>query len=690
MSYSPDDSIQYVRGVGPKRAKYFKKLGIETVKDILFYYPRDYLSTVTDKSISELKINETVSLKAKVTSKNNVYRKYRKSIFQVVVSDGTGYIYCIWFNASKWLREQFEEGKEIIVRGKLQFYGKKLSIIHPDVEFLNKEKKRSFWSERDYLPVYNLTEGLSNKLLRKVIHNIFERGFEIEETLPEYLREQQNLLPVYKALELIHMPSSQQDIKRARRRFVFEELFFVELMLARKKKDWSRKKGNSLVLKKTLTTQLKNKLPFALTFAQKKVIREIVDDMKSPYQMNRLLQGDVGSGKTIVAIFAMLLAVENGFQAAIMAPTEILAQQHYLSLKDYLKNFDVKLSLLLGGNYKDKKKILKNIKSGKCDIIVGTHSLIQKNVEFDSLGLIVIDEQHRFGVMQRKTLIQKGQTPDKLVMSATPIPRSLALTIYGDLEVSVIDELPPNRKTVYTNWINSDKREEVIDFLQKKIEEGRQVFIVCPLVEESEKSDLKAATSTYKKLKQGTFSEFEVDLLHGKMKNEKKDKIMHEFSRGNIDVLVATTVIEVGIDVPNATIMMIEHAERFGLSQLHQLRGRVGRGKYKSYCVLVAYEPISETGLKRLNTMRKTNDGFEIAEVDLEIRGPGEFFGTEQSGIPHFKIANIIRDKEILEEAREYAFYIIDKDYELISEKNKELRKKYRQNYLEKEKLFSF
>lgn len=690
MSYALNDNIQYIPGVGPKRAKYFQKIGIRNVKDALLHYPRDYLSKVTDKTISELSINQVAAVKAKITSKKNVFRKYGKSIFQVVVSDGTGYIHCIWFNASNWLSQQFVEGKEVVVMGKLQFYGKKLSFVHPDVEFLDKKKKRSFWSARDFLPIYDLTEGLTNKLLRKVIYNIFKMGFEIKETLPDYLVKELNLLPKTQALQMLHMPKDEQEIDKARRRFIFEELFYIELMLARKRKNWSRKIGNSLQLKKTLTTQLKNKLSFDLTSAQKKVINEIVKDMKSRSQMNRLLQGDVGSGKTIVSIFAMLLAVENNYQAAIMAPTEILAQQHYMSLKAYLKNFDVNITILLGGNYKGKKEIISNIQNGKYDIIIGTHALIQKKIEFNNLGLIVIDEQHRFGVMQRKNLIEKGQTPDKLVMSATPIPRSLALTIYGDLEVSIIDEMPPQRKEIYTNWIKAEKEPEVLQFIKKKIKQGRQAFIVCPLVEESEKTDLKAATSIYKKLSTGTFSQDRVELLHGKMKNEKKDRIMQEFSQGNIDLLVSTTVIEVGIDVPNATIMMIEHAERFGLSQLHQLRGRVGRGEHKSYCVLVAYEPISETGLRRLNTMKETNDGFKIAEVDLEIRGPGEFFGTEQSGIPQLKIANIIRDKDILEQARNVAFKIIDIDFDLKLKKNRKLKQKYQKEYLNKEKLFSF
>lgn len=422
------------------------------------------------------------------------------------------------------------------------------------------------------------------------------------------------------------------------------------------------------------------------------MLNEIVGDMRSPHQMNRLLQGDVGSGKTIISIFAMLLAIENGFQAAIMAPTEILATQHYFSLKEFLENFGLRVELLLGGTYAGKKDIKAAIESGNVNIVIGTHALIQEDVNFHKLGMIVIDEQHRFGVMQRLSLTQKAQTPDKLIMSATPIPRSLALTVYGDLDVSVIDELPPFKKEIYTNWISADKKSQVYDFIIKQLRAGRQVYVVCPLIEESEKSirQLADATNTYKELQNGVFKNYHVRLLHGRMSNQEKDEIMHAFKEYKIDVLVSTTVIEVGIDVPNATIMMIEHAERFGLSQLHQLRGRVGRGAHKSYCVLVAYEPISEGAMIRLNTLKETNDGFRISEVDLELRGPGEFFGTKQSGLPAFRIANIVRDRPILEDARRLAFEIIQNDYNLDDEKNSELKKKYKRFYLKRERLFSY
>jgi len=684
------DNIQFVPGVGPKRAKLLNKLGIKTVKDLLFYFPRDYLSKISDKRIADLKINDMASVKGRITGFDTKGNRFQKQQFRVFISDGTGYITLMWFRPTPWLIKQFEVGKEIIILGRIQYYYNKLCVIHPDFEIVQEKEKKSFWVEQDILPLYPLTEGISNKVVRKIVGNVVSQQLLLDETLPEYIRQTQQLISLNEALHKIHIPNSNEDIAVSRKRFVFEELFFLELMLARKKVNWHKASGYSMELKKTYTTKLKKALPFTLTNAQKRVLNEIVEDMKSPHQMNRLLQGDVGSGKTIISIFAMLLAIENGFQAAIMAPTEILASQHYFSLKEFLEDFGLRVELLLGGVYAGKEGIKAAIEKGEVNIVIGTHSLIQKDVNFQKLGMIVIDEQHRFGVMQRLSLTQKGQTPDKLIMSATPIPRSLALTVYGDLDVSVIDELPPFKKDIYTNWISSNKKAQVYDFITKQLNMGHQVYIVCPLVEESEKSDLRDATNTYKELQSTVFKKYNVGLLHGRMSNQEKDEIMHDFKEHKIDVLVSTTVIEVGIDVPNATIMMIEHAERFGLSQLHQLRGRVGRGAHKSYCVLVAYEPISEEALVRLNTMKETNDGFRISEVDLELRGPGEFFGTKQSGLPVFRIANIVRDRQVLEEARKLAFEIIQSDYTLHDERNKELKEKYTKYYLKREKLFSY
>jgi len=684
------DKIQFVKGVGPKRAKLLEKVGIKTVLDLLFYFPRDYLKKISDKRIIDLKINDIASVKARITGIDAEGNKFRKTQFQVYISDGSGYLTLLWFKPTPWLIKQFEVGKDIYILGKIQYYFNKLCVVHPDFEIVQEKGKKNFWVERDILPLYHLTEGISNKILRKVIQNVFESGFTFSETIPEYLRKSHDLITIDQALHKIHIPENEDDIQSSRYRFIFEELFYLQLMLARKKVNWHKEYGFSMGLKKTFTTKLKNSLPFTLTNAQKRVLREIVEDMKTPYQMNRLLQGDVGSGKTIISLFAMLLAIENGYQAALMAPTEILATQHFFSLKEFLKGMDLRIELLLGGVYTGKEQIKQDIESGDVDILIGTHSLIQKDVTFKALGIVIIDEQHRFGVMQRLSLTQKGVVPDKLIMSATPIPRSLALTVYGDLDVSVIDELPPHMQDIYTNWVEAGKKPEIYDFIRKQVKRGQQVYVVCPLVEESEKTDLKDATSTYKKLQKSIFSEFRIGLLHGQMPNQDKDKIMHNFKEHKIDILVSTTVIEVGIDVPNATIMMIEHAERFGLSQLHQLRGRVGRGKQKSYCVLIAYQPMTEEALKRLNTMKETNDGFRISEVDLEIRGPGEFFGTKQSGLPAFRIANIVRDRQLLEKTRELAFGIIQNDYNLNDQKNRELKEKYGKYYLKRERLFSY
>ncbi|MGC9337295.1 MAG: ATP-dependent DNA helicase RecG [Candidatus Cloacimonadia bacterium] len=690
MAFGLNDAIQYVPGVGPKRAHLFKKLGITTVQDLLFHFPRDYINKATDKSISELKISESASIRAKIVEVKKTPGKHGKSHLEIILYDGSGYLTCIWFSTTRWLENQFRVGTEVIVMGSIKYYFNRLCMIHPDFELVAESGKGSFWAERNLLPVYPLTEKLSNKLIRNIVYTIFTKGFQIRETLPPYIREDQGLLDLYNALRKIHIPDSDADIKMARGRFIFEEFFYLQLMLARKKVYWHKRNGYALKIRRLVTSQLKQKLPFEFTNAQKHVLNEIVKDMSSPIQMNRLLQGDVGSGKTIVSLFAMLLAVENGFQAALMAPTEVLATQHLIALRDFLQGIDVKIGLLLGGSYPEKAEIKQLISNGKLDIVVGTHSLIQSDVEFRKLGLVVIDEQHRFGVLQRQSLSQKGQAPDRLFMSATPIPRSLALTIYGDLDISIIDELPPQRKEIYTNWVSSEKKPQIYDFMKRQIFRGRQAYVVCPLVEDTGKSDLHDATSTYEELRTGPFKVFSLGLLHGKMSSQEKDTIMHQFKRGEIDVLVCTTVIEVGIDVPNATIMVIEHAEHFGLSQLHQLRGRVGRGVHKSYCALIAYEPLSEEALIRLNTMKATNDGFKIAEIDLELRGPGEFFGTEQSGFPRFKIANIVRDRDILESARELALSVIQEDYNLRLEKNRELKDQYKKDYLQREKLFSY
>jgi ATP-dependent DNA helicase RecG len=515
---------------------------------------------------------------------------------------------------------------------------------------------------------------------------------KIEETLPEYILEKYHFESRRTSLQKLHFTQHPQEVSKLKKRYAFEELFYTQLMLTRSQYHHHQQKtGHNFELKKTYTTKLKNSLSYELTNAQKKVIREIVDDMNSERQMNRLLQGDVGSGKTIVTVFAMLLALENGFQAVLMAPTEILAEQHFHSISRLLNNQpEIRIALLKGGVSKAKNETKEQIKNGEIDIIVGTHALIQKDVEFKNAGFVAIDEQHRFGVEQRAELSRKNDHPDLLYLSATPIPRSLALTVYGDLDVSVIDEMPPGRKPIKTLWHNSEKSKIVFEQVEEQLKSGRQIYVVCPLIEESEKVDLLDAETLFETLSQKVYQQYKIALLHGRLKTAEKDAIMADFQQRKIDVLVSTTVIEVGIDVPNATVMIIQHAERFGLSQLHQLRGRVGRGAEKSYCYLIVYPPISEDGRERLQTMVETNDGFAIAEKDLELRGPGDFFGTEQSGIPTMKHANIVRDQKLLQQARIIAADIIAEDYNLELEKNLVLSKIYSAEYQERERLFNY
>ncbi len=686
------ENIKFLKGVGEYRAKKLNKLHIWTIGDLIEFFPRDYINRKKAVSINNLKFNEINSLVAKVVSLEERRLRNNKKQLNVVISDGKDHLFLTWFRYGKWITEQFESGKTIWVSGNVTEFRNIPQIIHPEFEILDEEEKTSFWHSRQVLPVYHLTKGITINLMRQLIYNAFQLyAKNIKETLPDYILEKYHFPDRNIALQKIHFTQNPTEVKKLKLRFIFEELFFTQLMLARVKKKHHKEIGNRFQLKKTFTTHLKKNLPFELTKAQKKVIREIVEDMTSKHQMNRLLQGDVGAGKTIVTVFAMLLALENGFQAVLMAPTEILAEQHYYGIKKLLEDQNqIKIAILKGGAYKGKKTILEDIKNGEIDIVIGTHALIQKNVHFQKVGFVAIDEQHRFGVEQRAVLSQKNKNPDLLYLTATPIPRSLALTVYGDLDVSLLDELPSGRKQIKTIRHNANKRNVVYQKVKIDLRQGRQIYVVCPLIEESEKVDLLDAETLYHRLAEKVFPDFNVEILHGRMKTIEKEKIMQDFVDGKIDILVSTTVIEVGIDVPNATVMIIEHAERFGLSQLHQLRGRVGRGSARSFCYLIVHPPISEEGRKRLNMIVETNDGFQIAEKDLEIRGPGDFFGTDQSGIPYFRHANILRDKAILDQARIQAFKIIKEDPELELPENDKLRNIYFSKFAEREKLFDF
>jgi len=689
-----DFDVKFLKGVGEHRARLLNKINIFTIGDLMEYFPRDYIQRNSKTKVADLQLNEHSSIVGEIVSveKRNYSRK--KAQLNVVISDGDEFLFLTWFRFGDWFVKQFEIGKKLWASGIVSEFAGSSQLVHPEIEILEDDgSKDNFWHSRSVLPVYPLTEKISMNLIRNLVYKAFELYHDsITETLPSGILKKYNYPERRIALQKIHFSGNIEKISRIRERFSFEELFYNQLMLARSKKLHVIKvKGNVFDLKKTYTTRLKKSLPFSLTEAQKRVIREIVQDMNSPHQMNRLLQGDVGSGKTIVTLFAMLLAIENDFQAVLMAPTEILAEQHFKSFQTLLHNqSEVKIALVKGGNYKGKKQVKEEIVKGEINIIIGTHALIQKDMKYYNVGFVAIDEQHRFGVEQRAFLTQTGAFPDVMYLSATPIPRSLAMTVYGDMDISVLNELPPNRKPIKTFWRNSDKINLVYEEMLAQLNKGRQVYIVCPLIAESEKIDLLDAESVFKRITEKIFPQFRCSLLHGKMKTLEKDAIMQQFKEGTISILVSTTVIEVGIDVSNATVMIIEHAERFGLSQLHQLRGRVGRGAEESYCYLIAYPPFSADGRERLNTMVTTNDGFKIAEKDLELRGPGDFFGTDQSGMPSFKHANLLRDQELLKQARILAFDIIKEDFDLKKDEHNVIHEVYFSKYLNKEKLFDY
>lgn len=678
--------IKYIKGVGPKRAEAFSKLGLKYASDLLNIYPRMYLINVKIRQLAKYK-DQNVLIRGKVIDKYKPMRPNHPT--RIVIFDGTGSIESLLWGNTFYREKKFNNDDEYIFWGKISYnrYEKEykfdlrdyMKISETDEEFVN----------HPLIPIYILPEELKKKWIKpltltKIIYNAINSSVDcIEEILNEPVRIENDMLSHKKAVLNIHYPQSFEEIEVSRTTLAFEELFYLQLIMALRKFSASQSElGIKFENKKVLTSKFLNEiLPFRLTKSQKKVINEIFNDMCSNRQMNRLLQGDVGSGKTIVAIFSILLAVENGYQAAFMCPTELLAEQHYNTLNTFLNKLNVKCVLLAGGqNRKMRNSVLDDIKTGIAQVVVGTHALIQSSVEFKSLGLAVIDEQHKFGVLQRAKLKHKGSNPDVLVMTATPIPRTLSLTIYGDLDVSIIDELPQGRKPVITALRFEKDRIKVYNFIREQVKLGRQVYIVYPIIEESEKLDLKSAIKHYEILKNEIFPDLKVGLVNGNMFWYEIDETITLFINKKIDILVATTVIEVGIDIPNATIMIIEEAQRFGLSQLHQLRGRVGRGAEQSYCILMA-EKSGENSEQRLNIMTQTNNGFKIAELDLQLRGPGEFFGVKQSGELKFNAADIMKDKEILEKARNSAFRVVDKDPQLRSYENSVIRKHFLETY---------
>ena len=679
-----DKSIQYLKGVGPKRYKSLTRLGIYTPRDLLNYFPRTYQDRSQIEKISDLRESNTSMVKGNISHMRYSKTRGWKSIFEISVTDNTGILLVRWFN-QPYMKDKLHIDDLVLLYGRVSFYKQKLQMTNPDYEVITEDIDLA--ESLRIVPVYTLTDDVSQTFFRKLVTMVLEDSlYSIEEFFPDDIVRKHKLLPLMHATKNIHFPDTFDILNEAKKRLKYQEFFMFESAMALQKRRIKDADGYQFCIGKNIKRQIFRLFPFTLTKSQEKVIRDVHEDMCRLKPMNRLLQGDVGSGKTVVAVYALLAAIANGIQAAFMAPTELLAEQHYRTLNFFLVKAKVRVLLLKGGlKAKERRENLERIKNGEADLVIGTHAMIQTDVEFKRLGLIVIDEQHKFGVMQRTRLRRKGYCPkpDVLVMTATPIPRSLSLTVFGDLDVSIIDELPPGRIPVKTYWVKANKQTDVYGFIRKEIEKGRQAFVVYPLVEESEKLDLKAATEEAKILQDKVFPGVRVGLLHGQLKSDVKEFIMSDFMNHKYDILVSTIIIEVGIDIPNATIMLIEHADRFGLAQLHQLRGRIGRSSHQSYCLLFG-APKSEGSRQRLKAMVDTNDGFKIAEEDLRIRGPGEFFGTRQHGIPEFKIADIINDHAILQLARDDAFKLINERWNLKASENRILLKMIMKNFKDK------
>lgn len=667
-------SVQFIKGVGPSRVKLLNILGIYTIEDLISYYPRTYEDRTKITKIAELQDGQSAMIEAVTTSGASTARLRRNmTITKVIVEDDTGRALISWFN-------QDYVKTRIHAKEKYRFFGrvsKKSGVTEFNSPVFDAENEHK--NTGKIVPVYPTTKGLNQTSIRQAIENALALVNEkLEESLPEYIVKQYNLMSLEDATNQIHFPSNMEKFNLARKRLAFEELLTFQLALLSLKTQYDNEIRGIKYDENVKMSDVINTLPFRLTKAQLRVLEEIDRDMESEKPMNRLLQGDVGSGKTIVAMISAYKAVKSGYQVAVMAPTTILATQHLENFNKILSSFGIKSELLISSLTKKQKQIvLDKLKSGEIDIIIGTHALLQENVEFKKLGLVVTDEQHRFGVKQRSIIAGKGNNPDVLVMTATPIPRTLAIVVYGDLDISVIDELPPNRKKIDTLAVRENMTARIVEFIKKNVDEGRQAYIVCPFVEDNEDMEnVKSIEKLAKTYKDDIFKDYKVEILHGKMKPKEKDQVMQDFKDNKISILISTTVIEVGVDVPNANIMVIENAERFGLAQLHQLRGRVGRGEYKSYCIL-KYNGNSDLIRQRMETMTATDDGFKIAEKDLELRGSGEFFGTKQHGLPEFKIANIFdaEDIKILKLVQELAIKIEAEDSKLENEKNKKLKK---------------
>lgn len=688
-----DTPIRYLKGIGPKRAEGFARVGIHSIEDLLYYFPRRYEDRRQFSSIAELKEGQTQTIKARIINAGNhqSFRRRGFNIIQALVGDQTGRITCVWFN-QPYLKNYLKVGNTLILYGKVDNYKGRLQMSSPEFEVVSEGEGDDPLSVGRVVPVYSLPEGLRQRALRQVVRKVLDEYLTgISDFLHYDIRSKNNLMNLPKSLVNIHFPEDPKIQQEAYRRLSFEEFFLFQIPLAIRKLSKDQKKGIAHIIDPGAIEEFIKGFSFELTGAQKKVIDEIKQDMITPKPMQRLLQGDVASGKTVVALVASMMAIQGGYQVAFMVPIEILAQQHFKNIAGHFRHTTaqgkkINTALLTGSQQeKQRQEIYNQIKDGQIDLVIGTHALLEEKVKFGNLGLVIIDEQHKFGVGQRALLPKKGKNPDVLIMTATPIPRTLAITLYGDLDISVINELPPGRKPITTEWIDNTKREWMYSFIREKISSGQQVYIICPLIEESSALDLLSAKKMHKQL-QGLFGDLQVGLIHGALKAGQQQKVIESFKSKKCHILVATTILEVGIDIPNATVMVVEQAERFGLSQLHQLRGRIGRGARESFCILVSDSQAAEAQA-RLKAMISFSDGFRISEEDLKIRGPGEFFGRHQHGLTELKIGDPLTQMQLLKRARQEALKLIREDPHLEEKKNLTLKKKLLQRFPEYEKL---